>query len=76
MKHLSYSHQKADLFGRHTVANQLDFFALYDRYAPVLLGVIKKIISDEVESVALLEKNIYESSSGDKRVSARAKARF
>jgi RNA polymerase sigma-70 factor (ECF subfamily) len=35
--------------------NQLDFLAIYDRYAPTLLGVILKIISDEANANSLLE---------------------
>ena len=56
MKHPSYSQLNSDLSGGDPVPNQLDFFDLYDRYAPILLGTIKKIISDEVEAVAVLEK--------------------
>ena len=48
-------HQKSDLFGETTVTKQVDLPALYDRYAPALLGIIARIISDEKEAVKLLE---------------------
>lgn len=49
------SHPKSDVSGEHTVTKQINFSALYDRYAPALLGIITRIISDEKEAVKLLE---------------------
>ncbi len=55
MSRLTYSHQEPELPDGHGAADQLDFSILYDRYAPVLLGVIMKIISDKTEALAILE---------------------
>lgn len=41
--------------GNEKSINKVDFSALYDRYAPILLGVITKIIPDEATSVMVLE---------------------
>ena len=49
------SNQKSEVFGGRTSTKQVDFSALYDRYAPALLGIITRIISDEKEAVKLLE---------------------
>lgn len=48
-------HQKSEVFGERTVTKQVDFSTLYDRYAPALLGIITRIISDEKEAIKLLE---------------------
>ena len=49
------TYQKLEPPGGAMVDNQLDFSTLYDRYAPALLGVILRIISDEREAHTLLE---------------------
>ncbi len=48
-------HRQSDVSGERTVTSQVDFSTLYDRYAPALLGIITKIISDEKEAVNVLE---------------------
>ncbi len=55
MSRQTVSHQNSDASGEHTVTKQLDFSTLYDRYAPALLGVITRIVSDKDESIRLLE---------------------
>ncbi|MFD2932664.1 RNA polymerase sigma factor [Spirosoma flavum] len=55
MNRLTESHYEPELSGVHDGMSQLDFFTLYDKYAPALLGVITKIISDEAEAAVLLE---------------------
>jgi RNA polymerase sigma factor (sigma-70 family) len=41
--------------GNEKASSKADFSALYDRYAPILLGVIMSSIPDRVASVAVLE---------------------
>ncbi len=55
MSRLTYLNQEPELPDGHGLANQHDFFILYDRYAPALFGVITEIISDKAEALAILE---------------------
>ena len=55
INHSVFSAQEENVSNSPTNGNQPDFSALYDQYAPVLLGVITKIIRDDNEAIALLE---------------------
>ncbi|AUD04286.1 RNA polymerase sigma factor [Spirosoma pollinicola] len=48
--------QDSDLPDEWNAQSRLDFSTLYDRYAPVLLGVITRIVTDKTEAVSLLEQ--------------------
>jgi len=50
-----YSHSELSSPGESVAFNQVTFSQVYDRYAPVLLGVIMTIVRDKAEAVRLLE---------------------
>ena len=47
--------QESESPGRPEPQSRVDFSTLYDRYAPALLGVITRLISDEAGAVEVLE---------------------
>ena len=47
--------KELDLPRRQNTIDKLDFYTLYDRYAPALFGVITKSIPNQDEAAALLE---------------------
>ena len=49
------THQDIEPPAGIVIGNQLDFSTLYDQYAPALLGIIMKMISDKTEADSLLE---------------------
>lgn len=55
MRNPDSSLQKQEIVGRLDVNHQLTFSELYDQYAPVLLGVISRILADKTEALSALE---------------------